>query len=223
MLAPMLFRGDDIHKPIGLLSGGERARVRLAQLLLDKPNVLVLDEPTNHLDIASPRGAGRRAERLRGHDPVRQPRPLLSRSRCRSGCSCSTRRACVDFDGQLHARGTRSVDAKKQAAAEAERRPKKQQKSQPARSSSSRSPSRSRTRPRQPLRPPVRQADDEGAGTADHRHGDRDRRVPGGLRRSRLVQGSRARAEAQAEYDAAGEEARAARGRVLRAGRREAQ
>jgi ATP-binding cassette subfamily F protein 3 len=53
VLATMLFRGDDIHKPTGLLSGGERARVRLAQLLLDKPNVLVLDEPTNHLDIPS--------------------------------------------------------------------------------------------------------------------------------------------------------------------------
>ena len=49
----MLFRGDDIYKQIGLLSGGERARVRLAQLLLDKPNVLVMDEPTNHLDIPS--------------------------------------------------------------------------------------------------------------------------------------------------------------------------
>ncbi|HYO10152.1 MAG TPA: ABC-F family ATP-binding cassette domain-containing protein [Tepidisphaeraceae bacterium] len=53
VLALMLFRGDDIEKPIGMLSGGERARVRLAQLLLDRPNVLVLDEPTNHLDIAS--------------------------------------------------------------------------------------------------------------------------------------------------------------------------
>ena len=53
VLALMLFRGDDIEKPVGLLSGGERARVRLAQLLLDRPNVLVLDEPTNHLDIAS--------------------------------------------------------------------------------------------------------------------------------------------------------------------------
>jgi ATP-binding cassette subfamily F protein 3 len=52
-LALMLFRGDDIEKPLGLLSGGERARVRLAQLLLDRPNVLILDEPTNHLDIAS--------------------------------------------------------------------------------------------------------------------------------------------------------------------------
>jgi ATP-binding cassette subfamily F protein 3 len=53
VLATMLFRGDDVYKPLGLLSGGERARVRLAQLLLDKPNVLVLDEPTNHLDIPS--------------------------------------------------------------------------------------------------------------------------------------------------------------------------
>jgi ATP-binding cassette subfamily F protein 3 len=53
VLATMLFRGDDIHKQMGLLSGGERARVALAELLLDKPNVLVLDEPTNHLDINS--------------------------------------------------------------------------------------------------------------------------------------------------------------------------
>jgi ATP-binding cassette subfamily F protein 3 len=53
VLALMLFRGEDANKKIGMLSGGERARVRLAQLLLDKPNVLVLDEPTNHLDIAS--------------------------------------------------------------------------------------------------------------------------------------------------------------------------
>jgi ATP-binding cassette, subfamily F, member 3 len=53
VLATMLFRGDDIEKPVRLLSGGERARLRLCQLLLDRPNVLVLDEPTNHLDIPS--------------------------------------------------------------------------------------------------------------------------------------------------------------------------
>ncbi len=53
VLATMLFRGEDVNKPVRLLSGGERARVRISQLLLDKPNVLVLDEPTNHLDIPS--------------------------------------------------------------------------------------------------------------------------------------------------------------------------
>ena len=52
-LGALLFSGDDALKQISLLSGGERARVSLAILLLDKPNVLVLDEPTNHLDIAS--------------------------------------------------------------------------------------------------------------------------------------------------------------------------
>ena len=53
MLGALLLSGDQADKPISVLSGGERARVRLAQLLLDKPNVLVMDEPTNHLDIAA--------------------------------------------------------------------------------------------------------------------------------------------------------------------------
>ena len=53
MLGALLLSGEQADKPIAVLSGGERARVRLAQLLLDKPNVLVMDEPTNHLDIAS--------------------------------------------------------------------------------------------------------------------------------------------------------------------------
>jgi len=50
-LAPYLFRGDDIFKPVSGLSGGERARLALAILALEGFNFLLLDEPTNHLDI----------------------------------------------------------------------------------------------------------------------------------------------------------------------------
>jgi ATPase subunit of ABC transporter with duplicated ATPase domains len=49
------FHDDDVFKPISVLSGGEKARVALAKILYDAPNLLVLDEPTNHLDIATKR------------------------------------------------------------------------------------------------------------------------------------------------------------------------
>ena len=52
-LAAFLFKGDDVYKKVGDLSGGERARVALCRLMLSKCNFLLLDEPTNHLDIAS--------------------------------------------------------------------------------------------------------------------------------------------------------------------------
>lgn len=52
-LALFLFRGDDINKPVNVLSGGERARLTLTKLILAKMNLLILDEPTNHLDINS--------------------------------------------------------------------------------------------------------------------------------------------------------------------------
>ena len=52
-LALFLFCGDDVSKLVSTLSGGERARLTLAKLILKKVNLLVMDEPTNHLDIAS--------------------------------------------------------------------------------------------------------------------------------------------------------------------------
>jgi ATP-binding cassette subfamily F protein 3 len=52
-LAKFLFRGDEVEKSIAALSGGERARVSLAKLVLERPSWLALDEPTNHLDLAA--------------------------------------------------------------------------------------------------------------------------------------------------------------------------
>ena len=52
-LASFLFRGDEVFKPLKKMSGGERARISLAKLMLKGSNFLLLDEPTNHLDSAS--------------------------------------------------------------------------------------------------------------------------------------------------------------------------
>jgi ATPase subunit of ABC transporter with duplicated ATPase domains len=66
LLGAFGFQGDDVEKPVRVLSGGERARVALAKILFDAPNLLILDEPTNHLDIVTKRALVRALQAYEG-------------------------------------------------------------------------------------------------------------------------------------------------------------
>ncbi len=79
------FSGDDVEKKCRVLSGGEKARLVMAKMLFDPPNLLVLDEPTNHLDMATKEMLIKALSRVRGHHAVRLARPALPRRPLQSG------------------------------------------------------------------------------------------------------------------------------------------
>lgn len=66
MAGDFLFTPDDLKKPIGVLSGGEKSRLIIAGLLLAKPDVLILDEPTNHLDFETVEALGNALAQFNG-------------------------------------------------------------------------------------------------------------------------------------------------------------
>ena len=92
------FHGDDHDKPIRILSGGEKARLALAKILFDAPNLLVLDEPTNHLDLVTKRALVRSLAEYEGTIVfVSHDRAFLR--------SIATRILELTKDGQVHIYG----------------------------------------------------------------------------------------------------------------------
>ena len=81
MAGALLFRDDHIQKKIKVLSGGERARLCMAGLLLGTSNVLVLDEPGNHLDVETVEALAEALEQYKGTVIFHQPRSPLHASR----------------------------------------------------------------------------------------------------------------------------------------------
>jgi ATP-binding cassette subfamily F protein 3 len=92
MAGSFLFRGDDVDKPVSVLSGGERARLCMAGLLLGKHSVLILDEPGNHLDVETVEALAEALIRYRGtviftcHDRSFMERMATAIVEVRDGC-----------------------------------------------------------------------------------------------------------------------------------------
>ena len=66
MLGRLLFSGDDVRKPVRVLSGGEQGRMLYGKLMLDRTNVLLMDEPTNHMDMESIESLNTALEKYKG-------------------------------------------------------------------------------------------------------------------------------------------------------------
>ena len=109
-LAAFRFKAEDVGKSVSVLSGGERARLTFAKLILDEMNLLVLDEPTNHLDVASREAL---EDALVGYDGT-----LIAVSHDRYFIDkLATRIITISTDGVADFRGTWSeYDAKRRAA-----------------------------------------------------------------------------------------------------------
>ena len=95
-LGKMLFSGDEVYKPVKVLSGGEKVRCMLSRMMLYGSNVIVLDQPTNHLDLESITAVNNGVAELRGLCSL--PRTTTSLCRPLPTASSSSERAAADFD-----------------------------------------------------------------------------------------------------------------------------